>query len=264
MTYRLRNISIAIALALVAALLTSFYVTSYQRDVRSDETNVPIYVAARDIPAGTSSANATAKGMLKESEIVRRSVVPGAITKPDQLAGLVATQQIFAGEQITTRRFSAPSERGVHAQLTGIQRAVAVPGDEHQLLVGLLKPGDHIDVVASWTYPEGSSFHYTRIILRDILVLRAPQTGPGTTEKLATTKSTAVMVAVTDNQVQKLFWAMKHAVWHFELRPATDAADSPENLESGHSLLIEGVRTKQLQEAGFTDGSTDGVREGGN
>ena len=128
MTYRLRNISIAIVLAVVAALLTMFYTKSFQSNVRSDETNVPIYVAARDIPAGTSSANATAKGMLTKSEIVRRSVVPGAITKPEQLTGLVATQQIFAGEQITTRRFSAPSERGIHAQLTGIQRAVRHPG----------------------------------------------------------------------------------------------------------------------------------------
>ena len=85
MTYRLRNISIAIVLAVVAALLTMFYTKSFQSNVRSDETNVPIYVAARDIPAGTSSANATAKGMLTKSEIVRRSVVPGAITKPEQL-----------------------------------------------------------------------------------------------------------------------------------------------------------------------------------
>ena len=41
MTYRLRNIFVAVALALVAALLTGFYVTNYQRNVRKDETNVP-------------------------------------------------------------------------------------------------------------------------------------------------------------------------------------------------------------------------------
>jgi hypothetical protein len=53
MTYRVKNITIAVALALVAALLTSFYVTNYQRNVRADESNVTVYVAARDIPAGT-------------------------------------------------------------------------------------------------------------------------------------------------------------------------------------------------------------------
>ena len=48
MTYRLRNIFVAVALALVAALLTGFYVTNYQRNVRKDETNVSVYVAKRD------------------------------------------------------------------------------------------------------------------------------------------------------------------------------------------------------------------------
>ena len=49
--------------------------------------------------------------------------------------------------------------------------------------------------------------------------------------------------------MQKLFWANKHGEWHFELRPTTDAADSPENVESAHSLLVEGVRPKQLDDA---------------
>ena len=40
MTYRIRNISIAIALALVAALLTSFYVTNYHAMSSKAETNV--------------------------------------------------------------------------------------------------------------------------------------------------------------------------------------------------------------------------------
>ena len=66
MTYRVKNITIAVALALVAALLTSFYVTNYQRNVRKDETNVPVWVAARDIPAGTSGAGRSAEGHARE------------------------------------------------------------------------------------------------------------------------------------------------------------------------------------------------------
>ena len=92
MTYRVKNITIAIALALLAALLTMFYVTNYQRNVRKDETNVPIWVAKRDIPAGTSGADIERKGMLEKSEIVRRSVVPGAISNPNQVAELVTTR----------------------------------------------------------------------------------------------------------------------------------------------------------------------------
>jgi hypothetical protein len=49
--------------------------------------------------------------------------------------------------------------------------------------------------------------------------------------------------------------------WHLELRPATDAADSPENVESWYSILREGVSRKQLDDAG-ADG-LPAVGEGG-
>jgi len=253
MTYRVKNISIAVALALVAALLTSFYVTNYQRNVRKDETNVPVWVAVRDIPAGTSGAALESKGLLEKSDIVRRSVVPGAISNPNQVAELVSTQPIYAGEQVSTRRFASPSQQGIRSQLTGVQRAISIPGDEHQLLAGTLKSGDKVDLVATFTVPEGSQSTVTRIVLRDVPVLRAPQ-GGGTSEKLASSTRDggfSVMLKVTDTQVQKLHWVFTSAEqWHLELRPGTDAADSPENVESWYSVLREGVRQKQLSDAG--------------
>ena len=138
MTYRLRNITIAIALAVVAALLTAFYVKNYERDVQKAETNVPVYVAKVDIPSGTSGADVARSGMMNKTKIVRRGVVPGAISNPAQLATLVSTEPIYAGEQVTTRRFATPSERGILAQLTGVQRAISIPGDANQLLAGTL------------------------------------------------------------------------------------------------------------------------------
>lgn len=250
MTYRLRNISIAVALALVAALLTSYYVSNYQRDVRADETNVPIYVAARDIPAGTPGARAVQKGMLTKTEIVRRSVVPGAISNPEQLNDLVATQQIFAGEQITSRRFAAPSAQGIQAQLTGPQRAISIAGDKQQLLAGILKDGDRVDIVATFSAPESAQLHFTRIVLRDIEVLRAPESGAAA-EKITNDAGYGVILKVRDTQVQRLQWAYTNAKqWHLELRPGTDAVDSPENVESWYSLLREGANRKQLDEAG--------------
>ena len=173
MTYRIRNITIAIALALVAAGLTMFYVTNYQRNVRKDETNVQVFVAKVDIPAGLSGADVASRGMMSKSDVVRRAVVPGAISNPAQLATLVSTEPIYAGEQVSTRRFKSPSQQGIRAQLTGVQRAIAIAGNKNQLLAGTLKNGDKIDLVATFG-PEGSSINVTRIVLRNIEVLRAP------------------------------------------------------------------------------------------
>ncbi|MBV8395126.1 MAG: hypothetical protein JO064_02545, partial [Actinobacteria bacterium] len=53
MTYRTRNIVIAVGLALVAMLITLFYVANYRRSVQSDQQTVKVFVAARDLPVGT-------------------------------------------------------------------------------------------------------------------------------------------------------------------------------------------------------------------
>ena len=252
MTYRVRNISIAIALALVAAGLTMFYVTNYQQNVRKDETNVQVFVAKVDIPAGLTGADVASRGMMSKSDVVRRAVVPGAISNPAQLATLVSTEPIYAGEQVSTRRFSSPTQQGIRAQLTGVQRAIAIAGNKNQLLAGTLKNGDKVDVVATFG-PGGSSIHVTRIVLRNIEVLRAPSGGSGeAASKISSdTAGFDVMLKVTDTQVQKLHWVYTTAsAWHLELRPGTDAADSPENVESWYSVLREGVRQKQLNEAG--------------
>ena len=57
MAYRARNILIAVALAAVAALLTSFYVTSYKRHVQRGEDHVTVLVAKKDISVGANGAD---------------------------------------------------------------------------------------------------------------------------------------------------------------------------------------------------------------
>src|SRR6266508_3029420 len=130
MTYRIRNIGIAVALAIVAALLTTFYVTNYKRNVQQGEAKVPVYVAARDIPLGTSGSDVAHRNMLRVEQVARRSVVPGAISQTDQVDKLVAVEPIYAGEQVSTRRFRGAEAQGIRAQLKGNQRAMKVAGSE--------------------------------------------------------------------------------------------------------------------------------------
>ncbi len=248
MTYRLRNIGIAVALALVAGLLTVFYVTNYKRDVRSAETNVAVYVAAKDIPAGTSGDDVIAQGYLTKQEVAKRSVTPGAISTPDQLSGRLAAAPVYAGEQVTTRRFTTEQEKGIRAQLTGNKRAVALPATQQQVLAGTLQDGDHVDVLGSWNVPEDQTRHYSRVVLRDILVLEAPA-GAQTTEKLTNPNNGAfsVMLMLTDAQAQKLWWLAQNGTWTLQLRPPNDAADSPESAESAGSILMDGVNVARLR-----------------
>lgn len=239
MTYRIRNIAIAVALALVAALLVTFYVSNYKRRVQQGESSVQVYVAAHDIPAGATGASLVAQKLITPQDVTRRNVVPGAISNPDQIAKLVTTQPVYEGEQVTLRRFGTALQRGIRGQLKGTMRAFQVPGDDNQLLVGTLKAGDHVDVVAN--IPDGQSDHASRIVLRDIAVLRAADTGKNA-QRATGSNAASVLLAVRDTQVQKLFFVLENAQWSLELRPPVDAADSPDVVETTNSVLNAGTR----------------------
>jgi len=238
MTYRIRNVAIAIGLALVAMLLTLFYVVNYRRTVQHGQATVQVYVAARNIPAGTAGTAIAHGNALKTTSIPRRSVVPGAISDPNQVASLVLTQPLYEGEQVTLRRFSDVKSEGVIGQLKGNQRAVQVAGDPTQMLSGTLKAGDHVDLVANLSVDATPGGHATRIVLRDLTVLQAG--GDAASTPAGQQSNSSVILEVTDNQVQRLFYVMKNAEWTFELRPAVDASDSPERLDSLQSVLQSG------------------------
>jgi Flp pilus assembly protein CpaB len=258
MAYRARNILIAVALAAVAALLTSFYVTSYKRHVQRGEDHVTVLVAKKDLTEGMTGAEAS--GLLTNLQVPRRSVVPGAISSADQLAGLVATQPTLEGEQVTTRRFSPLAEKGVRADLKGNLRAFQVKGDPDQTLAGTLRDGDRVDVVATFKYHKtgasGDTFFASRVVLRDLKVLKAPN-GPPVGSKLTNglQDSFSVMLAVTDQQAQKLLFVMTQtggsagngAGWSLQLRPVAHAADSPESVTTLDTVLRDGLGAAQLR-----------------
>jgi pilus assembly protein CpaB len=255
MTYRVRNIVIAVALAAVAALLTSFYVTSYKRHVQRGEDHVTVLVAKKDIPEGTSGADIS--GLLSQLDVPRRSVVPGAVSSADQLAGLVATQTTLEGEQVTTRRFGSRAHVGVRGQLNGTLRAFALEGDQNQLLAGTVKDGDTVDFVGAIKEPGAQEVYFSRVLVRDVKVLQAPAAPPASSKLTgAASANYAVMLALTDNQAQKLQYMLANAAsegparWHLQLRPVTHDADSPDHLDSFGSVLKAGIKSGQRRASG--------------
>jgi Flp pilus assembly protein CpaB len=252
MTYQLRNVVIAVVLGLLAAVLTIAYVTNYRKNVQHGQQEVGVLVSAADIPAGTSGAAIVSGHMLLRKTIPRSALVPGAISSPDQIARLVSTQEVMVGEQVTTTRFGGANELGVRAQLKGTLRAIQVAADPNQILAGTLRAGDHVDVVGNLkveTSGGSNSKHYDRVVLRDLLVLRAPTPPDVKSSDLNSTQKYNVMLAVTDSQASKLLFVVKNADpnsspdggWALELRPVTNAADSPENVESIDSILLDGL-----------------------
>ena len=254
MTYRLRNIAIAVALAVLAAVIVSFYVKQQKQDLQRGQTLTAVYVAKEDIPAGTPGSEIASK--VERVEVAKDASAPGAIVRPEDLEGKVSTEQIYANEQVSLLRFANPTEQGVRAKLSGTLRAVQVPGDEHQLLAGTLKDGDRVDLVANLEYKlanfgsrggaqDGAA---TRTVLRDVLVIQATVTSDNSKRLSANSGNKFVLLALTDAQSQKLFFVMKNGEWTLQLRPVKDPADSPESIETMTTVLADGLSKSQLDQ----------------
>ena len=232
--YRIRNIVIAAALAAAAVLLTVVYVTSAQNDAATGKENVTVYVPAKDYAIGT--AGSTIAGNLDKQTIARKYAAPEAVTNPAVLKGLYLTQPVYAGEQLTLNRFALPKQQGVRAELKGDQRAVQVPGTADQVLAGILLAGDRVDVVANLKDPENNGVVKSSVVLRDLRVLQ--------TEDLQTETENghAAILAVTDDQAQRLYYVMKNGDWTLQLRPVKKPKDSSRSTDTYTTVLAGGSK----------------------
>jgi len=252
--YRFRNAFIAGGLAVVGALLVFAYVTSYRHDVQKGQDQVQVYVAERDIPEGTSGSDAVS--YLKKETVLRRNVIGGAISSPAQLANYATEQTILAGEQVTTRQFHPANETGVLSSITGNLRAVTVRGDADMLLANIVKDGDRVDVLANIRYvvrqPTGTASGgdlrrvATRVILRNILVLKAPDST--SSSSIGGSDNAVITLAPTDAQAEKLLFAVKNGDWWLMLRPVAKPTDSPESVETIESMLEDGIPPRGIDQ----------------
>jgi|SRR5579862_306642 len=248
--YRVRNAIVASGLAVVGALLVVAYVTSYRNSVTRGAGLVSVYVAARDIAQGTAGATATGGGYLKRETVLRRNVVSGAISSPSQVANLAAAQTIFAGEQITVKQFHSIAQQGTLAEIAGNLRAITIPGNNSQLLAGIVKTGDRVDVLANLKYAikGGQPESVTRIILRNLLVLSAPSSNNNSGIGSAGGATNSITLAVTDAQAAKLFFATQNEGWALMLRPVARPTDTGAVSANVQDLIAGGLNSQQLSQ----------------
>jgi len=219
--YRLRNTLLAGGLAIAGAILVFLYVASYRNHVESGAELTEVFVAAKDIPEGADGSTVAGNGYLKRESVLRRNVVEGAIATPDRLANLSASQTILAGQQITTLQFHPVAQEGVLANICCNQRAMTISGEPDALLAGTVQDGDRVDVVANIAYSGG---------------------------RVGSQASSAITLALTDSQAEKMMFAEKNGSWWLILRPVARPAESLASVQTIESILGDGLGPKGIDQ----------------
>ena len=229
---RVRNLLLAIAFGVVAAVLVAAYVHSYKHHVDLKGSQVQVLVASNDIQPGTA-ASAILKQIHPET-VLRSQLVSDPVLTTSAIDKMYVAQTIYQGDQLTLKRFATTAVGGIRGQITGNQRLIEIAGDNDQVLAGTLQAGDHVDVVASIKFP-GTQTAVARTVLTDLRVVQPAQKLTGTSFSSSTGQS-SLMLAVPDAAVAKLFYVLKNADWSLVFRP-NFATSSPSVAQSAAQVV---------------------------
>jgi Flp pilus assembly protein CpaB len=225
----------AVAAALAGAVLLVF-ITQYKQDVQGGTVERSALVANQLIPKGTSGSIVVGESMSKATTIQQANLQAGALSSAAGLAGKVATRDIYPGQQITAADFASNADP-LRGELTGDQRAIAVPIDPAHGLIGEVRAGDKVDVLASFSSASsttGPASAAVRTLVQNVLVLRAPA---GVTSSTTNNTSQNLTVRVTAAQAAEIAFAADNGKVWFILRPPAGATNQPSSSVTLSSLL---------------------------
>lgn len=182
-------IVIGVVLALSGIILINTYIQQREQEIKSQakkaitkiQTNqTAVLVAKRDIPRGAI----VEPDMFEPSIVPNQYLAPQAVTSLDRISGMSTIVDIPKGEQISLTKLSQPKEAGkdsLSAATPSGKRAITISVDNVASLVGMVRPGDYVDVITTLpipiTAPDGKQASQMAVLplFQNVLVLAIGQ-----------------------------------------------------------------------------------------
>jgi pilus assembly protein CpaB len=233
---------IAIGLGLISALLTYNYLSGIE--AKQHVEMVDVVVANTKISANTEIR----ASMLAWKKIPKESLHPDAVQQLQDLQGRITAADIVAGEQVLwSRLLPKGAVPGLAYNIPKDKRAVTVAVNEVIGVAGFIKPGDRVDVLATFANEPP----ITTTVLQNVMVLAISQDMTSDIEPAAVI-STSVTFALSPNQAEQLVLAESLGAIRLSLRPpeavgiaskqGTSAYDLQPLAYSAHGTELESRR----------------------
>ncbi|MCM8783077.1 MAG: Flp pilus assembly protein CpaB [Candidatus Omnitrophica bacterium] len=244
-------IMLAIIMGAVGIFLTQIYLTEKEKIIQKQtqeklarlrEMQATVLVATKDLPRGTTIEET----MFEAKVIPKEYVQPQAVSTPARIIGMVVIADIVQGEQITLTKLSWPKKQEAASTLSMAtpvgKRAITLQVDNLSSFMGMIKPGDYIDVLASLSIPvqgvEGQQTVQNAVIplFQNVLVLAVggsissseSQTDSRYRKQEApATGGSIVTLALSPQEASLLAFVQEQAKIRFLLRSPADSQLQP-------------------------------------
>jgi pilus assembly protein CpaB len=193
-----------IVAALILGLITAYLVWYYMRDLQkgADANRVDVVVAAANIPARKKIT----RDMIKLERLPVNLVAPDSAKRLEEVEGKMALDRVRPLEQIRLSDLAKDGQGpNLSFEIPPGKRAITIGVDEIKGVGSTIKPGDKVDILATYTDPVTRQ-ETTQMILQNVLVLavdkgntdRASQQGANTSITLAVAPEDAELLAAAD------------------------------------------------------------------
>jgi pilus assembly protein CpaB len=239
-----KRLLIALSFSIVSVICGYLYVNGVT-DSLTGGRKVEILVAAQEVMPGQRLT----KEMLGVREIPEAYVSPDAImatpAEERRLIGRPATVKLTQGQALLWSTFDV--QRTTVQKLSGgvprRQRAVTLPIDMSGGFAGMLRPGDHVDVIG--TFSRGSGDSTTATILQNVAVLavgdsRNQDDGAGGRQ------FSSVTLAVDLDEAELLMFAHQRGTLGYALRGDGDVETVTDIAEKSFTDVLD--RQRRLAE----------------
>lgn len=209
--------------AVLAIILLVVYLNSYRSSVNSNKAAERVLVATKVIAKGTSGDVIAKKSLYEVTAVQKDQLKVNAITDPSALVDRISVADIFPGQQLTQDDFSTETQTGIPYQLTGRQRAIAIPVDSAHGVNGVVGAGNFVDIYIGTSGGQGQ---LVTLLASNVYVLQAPVGGAGNFIFRVPTRQASRFAFASDNT----------KIW-LVLRPQVGASRTPPTTATLASLL---------------------------
>lgn len=226
--------TVAAIAAALGALILIVFINQYKNDVNASIAATPVLTADRVIPRGTAGIEVANERLFKPTAVAQQDLRPGAVTDVSAIASQVAVRTILPGQQITAADFAANADP-IRSRISATERAIQIPIDATHGLIGTIRPGDRVDILAAFNSSKVTGASGTPSLaplIRNVRIMAAPG--------YSAAVSGSVILQVTDRQAAALAFASDNAKLWFLLRPPVGSRDSRDVSVSEQSLVAAG------------------------
>lgn len=253
----------AAAAGIIAVVLINIYIkqqaeSARQKALAGQQNLAMVVIAKRDIPAGTTIK----EEMLKEVSLSRNMLQPRAAQSVERVVDKVNLAPIARGEQILLNKLAISGEGiSLSSKIPSGKRAITIPVDNISSVGGMIKPGDHVDVIGNVPMPamspEGRQVTQitTMPLFQNVLVLAVGQeftslpAGDASRQGAGAARASfpVITLALTPQEANLVAFAQEQGKIRLVLRPPGDTQVEP-TAPASWDALYRAVLPQAFQE----------------